>query len=190
MLLKGFNEPQEVRSARKASYSNKFPLKLPFVNTIRHLDSQTLAPASTYTTVLSTLKGTFIGLFFTIRASAITGANQGNYQKIRAFDLQLASGASLLGHYTRLDEDDQMEQGEIFNNLFRMNKDAYFISFSSDPVRDYMTGSNHGYQVFTGTEKLQWTTNATIPAGSYVIDIYALSCEHLHIDQGQLVVKK
>ena len=190
LIMKGFNESSDMRAERKSTYHSRWPLKLPFINIIRHLDNQTLAASTQYSTLLSTLRGTFVGIFITVRAAAITATNQGNYQALTSFDLQLASGESLLGHYVRLDEDNKLECAELFNNLFAVNKDAYFISFSSDPVLDCMTGSVHGYQVFSGAEKLQFSTPSTLSGGSYIIDVYGLSAEHCHIQNGQLVVKK
>lgn len=184
LILKGFSEPNHIRQSRRAVYNNKLPLKLPFVNFIRHKDIQTLGVSTQYTTVLSTIKGTMIGLFFTVRPAGFTGATQGNYQPISSYDIQLASGESLTGHYVKLHEDSKLENAEMFNNLFGLNKDWYFISFSSDPSGDYGQGSNSGYNAFAGTEKLVFTTNSTIVPGSFQIDVIALSAEHLHIADG------
>jgi hypothetical protein len=163
---------------------------LPFLNFIRHTDTQTLAASTQYTSVLSSIKGVIAGMFFTVRAAAITGANQATYVPIASLDIQLASGASLIGSYVRLHEDLKIESAEQFANVFNQNSDWYFVSFSTDPVGDYSGGHNSGYQVFDGTEKVVFNTNATIVGGSYQIDVWALSHEHLHIEKGVLSARK
>lgn len=191
LILKGYQEPNQSREARRIAYNGqRLNLKLPFVNFISFKDILTLGTSATYSSVLSTIKGTILGLFFTIRDSAITAANQGNYQAITSYDVQLASGESLTGHYTKLHEDQKLECAELFPNVFSNNKDWYFIAFSPEPVHDYGSGGVHGYQVFSGTEKLVFTTNSTIVPGSFQIDVYALSAEHLHVENGAIRTHK
>lgn len=186
LQLKGFAEPADRRQSRALVYNGQTALKLPIFNFLSHKDIQTLAVSSTYTSVLSSIKGNVIGLFFTVRAGAITAANQGTYNAVASYDLQLSSGESLLGHAIRLHTDQKIENAEIFNNLFGQNKDWYFIPFSPDPAGDYGTGSSSGYQVFSGTEKLIINTNSTITPGSFQIDVYALLAQHLHIERGSI----
>jgi hypothetical protein len=73
--------------------------------------------------------------------------------------------------------------------IYGNNKNWYFISFSSHPAKDYGTSSNQGYQVFTGTEKLVFTTNSTITPGTFQIDVYALNVCYLHIKNSQVTRK-
>jgi hypothetical protein len=190
MILKGYSKPSSIKQSRRSLYNNKMPLKLPFINFIRHKDVQTLATSMQYTTILSTIKGTICGLFFTPRASGFSASTHGNYQAIANYDVQLASGESLTGHYIRLHEDSKLENAELFNNVFGNNKDWYFVSFSSDPSGDYSSGANSGYQFFVGTEKLVWTTNSTITPGTFQLDVIALSVEHLHIMDGYIKAQK
>lgn len=190
LIMKGFNEPSAKRAARSQLYNCKMPYKLPYTNFIRSKDSPTLAASSSYSSLLTTFQGSFIGMFVSVRPAGYTAATQGTYQALSSFDLQLASGESLLGHYVRLHEDNKIECAELFNNVFANNKDWYFIAFSPDPAHDYIQGSVHGYQVLTGTEKFTFTTPAGLAPGPYEIDFYALSAEHLHIDHGRIIAKK
>jgi hypothetical protein len=89
-----------------------------------------------------------------------------------------------------LHKDSKIENAELFDNLFGNNKNQYFILFSSHPAEDYGTRSNQGYQVFTGTEKLVFTTNSSITPGAFQIDVYALYSCHLHIENGQVIHHK
>jgi hypothetical protein len=186
LILKGHNEPNEHRDARHATYNNCMALKLPFYNWQVVRDSQSLAVSTQYTVTLSGLRGPVMGLFFTLRSGPNTGSSQATYQAVTSYDIQLSSGESLTGHYVRLHEDTRIDNAELFDNLFSNNKSWHFIPFSSHPAEDYGTGSNHGYQVFTGTEKLVFTTNASITPGVFQIDVYALNSCHLHIENGQV----
>jgi hypothetical protein len=76
-----------------------------------------------------------MGLFFTLHSGSNIKSAQGTYQAIFSYDIQLALGESMTGHY----------------NLFGNNKNWCFISFSSHPSKDYGSGSVQGYQVFVGT---------------------------------------
>jgi hypothetical protein len=131
-----------------------------------------------------------MGLFFMLHSGPNTRSTQGTYQAVASYDIQMASGESLTGHYVKLHEDSRLENAELFDNLFGSNKSWYFISFSSHPAEDYGTGSNQGYQVFTGTEKLVFTTKASITPGSFQIDIFALNSCHLHVKNGQVVCRE
>jgi hypothetical protein len=186
LILKGYDEPNTHREAWCSAYNNKMPLKLPFYNWQLVRDTQTLATSTQYTVTLNGLRGPVIGLFFSLRSGPNTGATQGSFQPVASYDVQLASGESITGHYVILHEDSKLENAELFDNLFGNNKDWYFVSFSSHPAEDYGTGSNHGYQVFTGTEKLIFTTNGSITPGAFQIDIYALNSCHLEIMNGQI----
>jgi hypothetical protein len=185
LILKGYGEPVETRTARYSIYNDsKLHLRKPYLGWLLNKEAQTLAVSTQYSSTLNNIKGTVAGLVFVLRSTTITAANQNTYQPVTSFDLQLASGESLLGHYVRLHEDSKVEAAELFGNLFIANKDAYVISFSEDLAGDYITGHNHGYNVFTGTEKLIFTTNSTITPGSYWCECHALTHEHLLISKG------
>jgi hypothetical protein len=187
--LKGYNKPNAHHEARKVSYNNRMP-KLSFYNWQVNRESQTLATSMQYTVNLSSLQGPVMGLFFTLRSGPNTGSTQGTYQAISSYDIQFALGESMTGHYIKLHEDSKIENTELFDNLFGNNKNWYFVSFSSHPSEDYGTGSNQGYQVFTGMEKLVFNTNSTITPGTFQIDVYALNACHLHIENGQVICKE
>jgi hypothetical protein len=109
-------------------------LKLPFYNWQVVKDLQTLATSTQYTVTLSGLWGPVMGLLFTLCSGPNTGSTQGTYQAISSYDIQLASGESLTGHYVKLHEDSKLENAEMFDNLFGNNKNWYFIPFSSHPA--------------------------------------------------------
>lgn len=190
LILKGYQEPAAIRESRRAICQRGVPIKLPFVNSIDARAVITMAPSSRYEYNLSTIRANVIALMFTLRPVAFTGATQGTYQAISSFDVQLASGESVLGSYQRLHADNKLDQAEIFPNLMSKYSDHYFISFSRDPVGDFATGSVSGQLVFSGTEKLVINTPSTLVAGNYQLDLYALSCEHLYIEKCQLYARK
>lgn len=191
LILKGYEEPNSVRVGRRAVYNSAhLSLRLPYLNWMNNRDTQALAVSSQYTSILQSIKGVIAGLIITLRPVGFTGATQANYQPVASIDLHLASGESMLGHYVRLHEDFRLEAAETFSNLFNTFKDFYVISFAEDLAGDYATGRNTGYHVFTGTEKLQFTTTATIVPGSFQIDVWALSHEHLNIVKGAVYSAK
>jgi hypothetical protein len=189
LILKGYNEPNTHQEARKVAYNNKMALKLPFYNWQVVKELQTLATSTQYTVTLKGLRGPVMGLFFTLRSGPNTGSTQGTYQAISSYDIQLGTTESITGHYVKLHEDSKIENAEMFDNLFGNNKNWYFILFSFHPAEDYGTSSNQGYQAFTGTKKLVFTTNSTITLGTFQIDVYTLNACHLHIENGQVTCK-
>ena len=184
LILKGFHESDSMTQSRCNLYRSQVPYKIPILNFLNHNDTQNLAASTQYTSKLVNIKGQISGLFIAIRVSAKTAANQSNYVPIASLDLELAGGDSIIGHYQRLDEDMKIECAELFPNLFANKKDWYFVSFTSDPVGDYTTGTNHGYHTFVGTEILRFTTAAGLALTAYDIDVHALQCCHLHIQSG------
>eukprot|EP01127_Copromyxa_protea_P002324 TRINITY_DN1220_c0_g1_i9.p1 TRINITY_DN1220_c0_g1~~TRINITY_DN1220_c0_g1_i9.p1 ORF type:complete len:198 (+),score=41.95 TRINITY_DN1220_c0_g1_i9:1060-1653(+) len=177
MTVKGYAETNNAAALRYAVFNDKnMHLRLPFPNFIDHKETMTLAASTTYTSTMKTVKGTIIGLFVSLRA-------------IASLDIQLA-GKSLLGGYIRTHDDLKLEMAELLNNSFALNKDCYFISFSSDPAGDYGSGNVSGYQAFTGEDQLVFTTTAALSAGAYVLDVAAVSAEHLLIDKGVVEASK
>eukprot|EP01127_Copromyxa_protea_P002315 TRINITY_DN1220_c0_g1_i1.p1 TRINITY_DN1220_c0_g1~~TRINITY_DN1220_c0_g1_i1.p1 ORF type:complete len:195 (+),score=40.22 TRINITY_DN1220_c0_g1_i1:1060-1644(+) len=174
MTVKGYAETNNAAALRYAVFNDKnMHLRLPFPNFIDHKETMTLAASTTYTSTMKTVKGTIIGLFVSIAS----------------LDIQLA-GKSLLGGYIRTHDDLKLEMAELLNNSFALNKDCYFISFSSDPAGDYGSGNVSGYQAFTGEDQLVFTTTAALSAGAYVLDVAAVSAEHLLIDKGVVEASK
>jgi hypothetical protein len=166
------------------------PLKLPFYNWQLVKDSYLLATSTQYTENPNGLQGLVMGLFFTLQSGPNTGSTQGTYQAISSYDIILCSSESKTGHYVKLHKDSRLENAKMFDHLFGKNKNWYFIGFSSHPAKDYGTGSNHGYQVFLGTEKLVFTTNSTITPGTFQINMYTLNSCHLHIENSQVIRKE
>eukprot|EP01127_Copromyxa_protea_P002322 TRINITY_DN1220_c0_g1_i7.p1 TRINITY_DN1220_c0_g1~~TRINITY_DN1220_c0_g1_i7.p1 ORF type:complete len:211 (+),score=44.70 TRINITY_DN1220_c0_g1_i7:1060-1692(+) len=190
MTVKGYAETNNAAALRYAVFNDKnMHLRLPFPNFIDHKETMTLAASTTYTSTMKTVKGTIIGLFVSLRAASVTAANQATYVPIASLDIQLA-GKSLLGGYIRTHDDLKLEMAELLNNSFALNKDCYFISFSSDPAGDYGSGNVSGYQAFTGEDQLVFTTTAALSAGAYVLDVAAVSAEHLLIDKGVVEASK
>lgn len=191
LQLKGVAEPDDVRAKRLQVYRNpKSPLLLPYLNWTRMNQTLTLATSSEYSIILSGLKGFVAAIFFTIRASPLTGANQGTYQAIASYELQNADGSGLLGSYRRTHTDSKLDAGEMFHNLFNENKNFYCIPMSESISADYQTGQNSGYQVLDGFQKLSFTTNSSITPGAFIVDIRALTYEHLSVKNGVLSSSK
>ena len=186
LILKGYHESDSITQGRCNLYRSQVPYKIPILNFLNHNDAQNLAASTSYTSKLVNIKGQVAGLFIAIRASAKTSTNQSNYVPVASLDIQLAGGESIIGHYVRLDKDMKIECSELFPNLFANKKDWYFVSFTSDPVGDYCTGTNHGFHTFVGTELLRFTTPAGLASATYDIDCHALQACHLHVQQGLL----
>jgi hypothetical protein len=79
LILRGYNEQNAHRDARRAAYNNRMPLKLPFYNWQVVKDNQTLAVSTQCTVNLSGLRGPVMGLFFMLRSGPNTGSTQGTY---------------------------------------------------------------------------------------------------------------
>ena len=186
LLLKGFYEEPAQSQKRKELYMGNTPIIMPFMNFQRMNQPLTLAPSSTYSIVLSGIRGISAGIIFTIRPTAITAANQSNYELVESYDLQNASGESMIGYYRMNDADHKIEAAEMFDNLFASFKNFYVIPFSSHITWDYTSGANNGFSVFTGFEKLSFTTPSTLVGGAYTIDIRCLTHESIIVKQGTL----
>lgn len=185
LIMKGYSEPEDVKQKRLSVYRNSIPYIVPYVNFQRMNQTITLAASSTYSIVLSGFKGQVGAFFITLRAAAITAANQGTYLALSSLDVQNAAGESLTGHYRRTHSDVKLENSELLPNVFGNNKEFYLLSWSENPAHDYQSGSNSGYEYFTGFEKLSFTTTSGLAGGSYIVDIRALSYEHLTILNGK-----
>lgn len=180
LLLKGFKETSVTREKRLRLYSDKYIVPTVFFQ--RMSQTMALAASNTYSIILTGLKGMSAGLFVTIRATAITGANQGSYlMEFDYYDVQNSDGSSLLGHYKKRPSERFLDYVDIFHNRFGNNSNFLFIPFSESPIQDFVTGSNNGMEVFTGFEKLVWTTPGTTSSSTYQVDIYSLTHEQLTI---------
>lgn len=180
LLLKGFKETPKTKEMRMNLYAGKYIVPTVFFQ--RMSQTMALAASNTYSIVLTGIKGMSAGLFITVRAAAITGANQGTYlAEMDYYDIQNADGSSLLGFYKKRTAERLLDYVDISNNRFGNNSNFLLIPFSESPVQDFITGSNNGHEVFTGFEKFVWTTPGTTSSASYVIDIYSLTHESLNI---------
>jgi hypothetical protein len=188
LLLKGYAEPDGIKKERVALY-NKMRYVIPIVQWRRESITLALAPSSTYSITLNAIKGISAGLFLTMRAAVITGANQATYlNQFNNIDVQMSDGSSMLGFYQRTVNEHRLEYAEQFANSFGSNSNFLFIPFCEDVVLDVHTGSNSGFQSFDGFCKFKFTTLSTLGAGSYIIDVYSLNHEHLGISDGEITV--
>jgi len=183
--LRGRMLPQRVKEEKNRTYMT-LNYDMPYLGIQRMSLQQTLAVSSTYSIVLSGLKGICSTVFFVVRALPFTAANQASYIQMTSFYLQEQDGSSMLGFYRRQYADMQLEIAESFNNLFTNYVNLHMIIFTSSPVSDYIYGTNNGYQALTSFEKLSFTTPSTITPGSFQIDIWASTHEFAMVRQGVL----
>lgn len=190
ILLKGYGLPSAVKQQVVDLYNTK-PYVIPVKLYQRHTQTLTLAASTGYSIVLSGISGIVSGIFITLRAAAITAANQLTYlQQLDQLDLTESNGTSMIGSYKRTNLDMLSEYADSFSNSMGSNSLFYFINFSSDIVNDVMTGNTNGFHVFNGFQKFTFNTLSTITPGSYVVDIRAICSEHLMIQQGVLNVSR
>lgn len=184
MHLKGYYEPVAISKKRYELYHSPTPLLIPYINHQRMNQTLTLATSSTYEITMSGLTGIVAMVTFAVLPAAYTAATQANYVAIESIDITDNSNQSILGFLARDVATLKIDQAELFDNRLGLYKDFYPISFSSEPVRDIVTGNNMGCTVFNGFNKVRFTTTSTIVPGSYQIQIRAFTHEHLIVYQG------
>jgi len=191
LLLRGHDEPEAITQKRMENYMTK-SLTIPYLHPVRMSQTLTLAASSEYSIVLSALRGLCSSLTFTIRSSPITSANMGTYSSaVASFDIQNGSGESLTGHYRmQYDENKDIVYSEKFDNKFGDHSNFIMIPFAESPVHAFQTGSNHGFNTFTGFEKLSFTTSSALVPGAYQIDVYANMHTSATIEKGVLTTRK
>ncbi len=173
MLLRGAYDTPQVVELKTKMYSGA--VDLPFTSRQRFTQSIALTPSSQYTVVISGINGLVSDLFWTLRAIPITNTNQGTFANagVNTYDIEDQNGQSLTGYYQRDYSDSNIIGLEYFSNAMQKIANFTFITFNRDPCRTYKDGSCSGFQPFTGFEKLIFTTNSTMVAGNYQLDIYA-----------------
>ncbi len=186
LQLHSRDQPQALQNEQERFYKDSaIPTNLSFMNIQRMQQSMTLAASNTYEIVLSGISGIASCLFFTIRPASITASNCITYYEPLNYDLLDASGASLIG-YTRKGTTEQLyEYATCFDNKFRKLINFNVCPFSSDPVSDFVAGTNNGYMPLTTYEKLSFTTGAGLSSAAYTIDIWAYVQDELRIKDGK-----
>lgn len=185
LQLHSRDQPQSLQNEQNRFYADKtVPTVLSFLNIQRMPVSMPLAASTKYDITLTGIKGIASCMFFTIRPAVITASNCITYTAIDTYDLLDASGNSLLGSTPKGLYEQIYEYATCFNNKFRKLINFNFIPFSQDPVADFTTGSNNGYQPMTGFERLTFTTPAGLSSASYSIDIVAYVQDEIKIING------
>jgi hypothetical protein len=186
VLMKGNQLSEGEKKRQLELYRNPMPLILPYLNWNRMNQTLTLAPSTTYTVIMSALQGFINSVIFTLRASPLTNTALATYVQVADYDIQDQSGQSLLGYYRRTEDDNQIENGENFDNLFGLSVQFYNVSFSDNFVNDYTMAQNSGCQPLDGFARLSFTTTSTMAAGSYLLDIRSLDQQYLEIVKGEI----
>jgi hypothetical protein len=186
LVINGRQQPDFIQDKQRALYYDPIPLALTFTNVQRMSQSFTLATNNTYSFVLSGIKGICNVFAFTLRASALTASNVLTFVDILDYDVQAQDGSSMIGFYRRDDADTQLDYACCFNNLMRNNLNFGVVSFTTTPILDYSSGSNHGYCSFSSFEKLSFTTTSTITPGNYVLDIVAFVADEIRVKDGRI----
>eukprot|EP01127_Copromyxa_protea_P021893 TRINITY_DN764_c0_g1_i8.p1 TRINITY_DN764_c0_g1~~TRINITY_DN764_c0_g1_i8.p1 ORF type:complete len:238 (+),score=28.87 TRINITY_DN764_c0_g1_i8:392-1105(+) len=188
LILEGFVESDRRRQLRVKEYNDpKVPLKIPGWQFTRVQDSITLSASNEFKVRLSGIIGKVMGLFVTVRSAPNTATGQNTFQSLADLDIKCSNESYLGNKMTHLSN--KIEAAELFNNLYFVNKDVYFISFSSNPVGDFASGSSSGHQVFNGEELLVFTTPAGLSSGTFQIDVEAITACHFNVAKGVIEVR-
>lgn len=186
LIIRGFSEEPAIQQIRQITYNDKVPLCIPYYHWQYNKETITLAASTSYNTVLQSIKGNVIALFFMIRASALTSSNQfvASGLGVGSLELEDASGHPMTGAF-RMSADDFkfLSCTDLdFPNQFYENANVYVIAFSSNPVGDFATGQITGYENFTGTERINFQTPSGFAGGTYEVVVQALTPAHLVIE--------
>lgn len=190
MLIKGRDLHNGVAQKHQSHYYDPIPLCLTFMNIQRMAQSLTLAASSSYSIVLSGIKGIASCFFWTIRPAALTASNVITYTAPETWEVQESDGSSMVGFHKRDAQEALIDYAECFDNLFRKNRNFNCLSFSTNPVLDFISGSNHGYHSFSSFEKLFFTTPAGLSGGQYQIDIICFVHDQLIVNQGRIAATR
>lgn len=188
LLIRGCYEPRHILEHKNKLYQN-VPLTVKYLDNQRHEQTMTLAASSSYTIVLSSIRGLVSYLFVVIRPAALTAANSVSFDaNINTVDIQDNSGNSMIGRYARtLTEARNLIYAECFENSFNLNSNFFFLPFSESPASSFKSGANLGYAPFDGFDKLILTTGAGLTPGNFEVCVYAKVYNHCTISQGRIL---
>lgn len=197
MLLRGCYDTKKVRDVKLKMYKT-MPLDFPIMSVQRSQYTQSISPSSTYKIQLQGINGIVNCLWIWAWPTPTTAANVGSYADIwSSYDITDNAGNSILGYYqrdvadtTNFRSDNQLSALEYWDNQFSLNKVTLFVSFSRDPIRDWRTGSSHGFQAFDGFNILQFNTKSTAVAGTYNIVVACRTAATIKIRRGVLSVNQ
>lgn len=194
LLIRGCYLPEDIRREYDRIY--KSPCDFPFLGVARSSADLTLAASSKYSIVLSGINHMVSSLFITFRASPITNSNLSTFiNGASSYDIVNQDGVSITGNYQRsgpstdLRNDSVLISSEYFDNLFLVsgnNANIIYISWNRSPKGTMITGSSKGYAPFTGFEKFEFTTPATLTPGAHRIEVWARTHDVLKLRNGEL----
>jgi len=189
--MRGHYEAPKVSGMKFNLYKNKL-ISSPYLHPVRMSETLTLAASTEYSITLSAFRGVCALMAYTLRALPLTAANQATYvTDITDHNVNNNNGESMLGHYRiSYEESRDIVYHEKFDNLFADNSGFAIFPFSTNPVDSYKRGNNHGFQPFTGFERLSFTTASTLTPGSHRVDVYGWFYSTSHVQQGQIRTRK
>lgn len=170
---------------KQAEYRSK-PHIYDYLDGIRQLwPAQAITAGQSLELRLSGIRGRIPGLFVFVRANNPTGANLYGFADLDncTFDLLTPNGDSMLiyqpsGRFLRFHEFSE----RFVSSRFGKNVKMYYLSFSTDPVADLTSGTNFGYQVLTGDERIRINFDAAFTPGTYEVGVLLYKCSELIVD--------
>jgi hypothetical protein len=185
LVISGRQQAPFIQDKQAANYYLEKPLALTYMNIQRMSQTMTLAASNTYSVLMSGIKGICSVLMFTIRAAALTAANQLTFIQVLDFDILNQDGSSSIGFYRRDNADAVLDYACCFDNLMRSKVNINVVSYTPCPIEDYASGAINGYASFSSFEKLSFTTLSTLAGGSYQIDVVAFCFDEIIIKKGR-----
>jgi len=192
--IRGKKLKEEAKNALREIYSphSRIPLSLSHLMIDRMQVTQALVANQVFQISLTGLRGVCSFLLFTIRTSANTASATGQLSYLRAdtWDILDSSNGSLVGNLRRTNALQQVDWSNNFQNEAWNQKQFHMMSWSADPQGDYAHGTNSGYALLTGSEKISITVPSTFASTTYFIEIKAFIHANLVLDKGQLRVER
>jgi hypothetical protein len=187
VLLRGFAMPAAVRAKKHQIYEQQSNL-IPFLAPVRMSSVMTLAASTTYSVVLSGIRGLVSDVVWGIRPAAVTASNQASFDSnIDSFDLVDSNGTSLTGHYRHsATECKSILYIEHFHNRFNQNSNFLSFSWAADPADAYRNGHNSGFCAFTSFERLSFTTGSGLTPGDFELIVLARVYSEAKIERGEI----
>jgi hypothetical protein len=190
MLLRGKMLKQVNKKTLSHIYSpdDKIPLSLAHLSVDRMAVPMNLSGSQQVSIVLTGITGVVAYLVFTVRLQSNVGspANQATFIRMTNFDILDNQSTSLIGSYQRDIYTQQIDYANNFGNGAWTNSNFQIMSWSANPRLAFGSGTNSGFAIFTGMEKLNFICPSTLASNAYMIDIRAYCHEDLIYDNGVL----
>lgn len=194
LVVRGKSLKQDAKRGLLELYSDRsrIPISLPHLAIDRVQITQPLQAGQVVPIVLTAPHGVCSFLIFTVRlASDVnTPNNQTNYIRMQDWDILDASNKSLIGALRRNINVQQIDYANNWGNNAWANSNFHIMCWSNLPRESFASGTNSGFCILTGNEKLSFTCPSTLASATYLIEVKCYMHANILVEKGTLRLER